>query len=92
LTAEGAARYIVDEAVRQGLPESGTAFFEQPEDAGQYIAECLRPGDAVLFKGSRGVALERALAVVQKRFEDAALPSGDPALRVDSALRVKERP
>ena len=61
-------------------------YFEHPEDAGQYVADCLRPDDAVLFKASRGVALERALALVQKQFGDAESLSATPV------VAMKERP
>ncbi|MDA1313132.1 MAG: UDP-N-acetylmuramoyl-tripeptide--D-alanyl-D-alanine ligase [Acidobacteria bacterium] len=86
LGVTGAARYIVDEAVRRGMPQSRTTFFEHPEDAGQYVADCLRPDDAVLFKASRGVALERALALVQKQFGDAE------SLRAAPVVAMKGRP
>ena len=36
-------------------------FLDDPEDAGVLVRELARPGDAVLFKGSRGVRVERAL-------------------------------
>jgi UDP-N-acetylmuramoyl-tripeptide--D-alanyl-D-alanine ligase len=36
-------------------------YFEDPEMAGDYIRAIARPGDALLFKGSRGVHMERAL-------------------------------
>jgi UDP-N-acetylmuramoyl-tripeptide--D-alanyl-D-alanine ligase len=56
----GAARFMVDEAVRAGL--SGAAyFFEDPAMAGDFARGLVRAGDAVLFKGSRGVQVERAL-------------------------------
>ncbi|MGH9718955.1 MAG: UDP-N-acetylmuramoyl-tripeptide--D-alanyl-D-alanine ligase, partial [Bryobacteraceae bacterium] len=56
----GAARHMVDEAVRAGL--SGAAyFFDDPQTAGAFVRQMLREGDAVLFKGSRGVAVEKAL-------------------------------
>jgi UDP-N-acetylmuramoyl-tripeptide--D-alanyl-D-alanine ligase len=56
----GAARFTVDEAVRAGL--SGAAyFFEDPATAGDFARGLVRAGDAVLFKGSRGVQVERAL-------------------------------
>jgi UDP-N-acetylmuramoyl-tripeptide--D-alanyl-D-alanine ligase len=56
----GAARFTVDEAVRAGL--SGAAyFFEDPAMAGDFARGLVRAGDAVLFKGSRGVQVERAL-------------------------------
>ena len=82
----GAARHIVDEAMQRGVPKSRTAFFEEPEEAGRYVADCLRLDDAVLFKASRGVALERALAVVETRF--AAPESGS----ADATLVGEERP
>jgi UDP-N-acetylmuramoyl-tripeptide--D-alanyl-D-alanine ligase len=57
----GAARYIVDEAVRAGLSDSAAHFFENPVEAGGLLRRILREGDAVLFKGSRGVRVEKAL-------------------------------
>jgi UDP-N-acetylmuramoyl-tripeptide--D-alanyl-D-alanine ligase len=36
-------------------------FFEDPAEAGEFAREWARPGDALLFKGSRGVKMERAL-------------------------------
>jgi UDP-N-acetylmuramoyl-tripeptide--D-alanyl-D-alanine ligase len=56
----GASRHMVDEAVRAGL--SGAAyFFEDPETAGDFVRRMARDGDAILFKGSRGVAVEKAM-------------------------------
>jgi UDP-N-acetylmuramoyl-tripeptide--D-alanyl-D-alanine ligase len=40
---------------------AGGAFFDDPESAGDYVRSVVRAGDAVLFKGSRGVHMERAL-------------------------------
>lgn len=36
-------------------------YFEEPEAAGDYLRSIARPGDAMLFKGSRGVHIERVL-------------------------------
>jgi UDP-N-acetylmuramoyl-tripeptide--D-alanyl-D-alanine ligase len=36
-------------------------FFDDPTKAGEFARHVARPGDAVLFKGSRGVQVERAL-------------------------------
>jgi UDP-N-acetylmuramoyl-tripeptide--D-alanyl-D-alanine ligase len=56
----GASRHMVDEAVRAGM--SGAAyFFEDPGTAGDFLRSLARAGDAVLFKGSRGVAVEKAM-------------------------------
>jgi UDP-N-acetylmuramoyl-tripeptide--D-alanyl-D-alanine ligase len=57
----GAARFIVDEAVKAGLSDSAAFFFENPVEAGRLLRGILRKGDAVLFKGSRGVQVEKAL-------------------------------
>src|SRR5438445_329491 len=56
----GASRHMVDEAVRAGM--SGAAyFFEDPGTAGDFVRSLAREGDAILFKGSRGVAVEKAM-------------------------------
>jgi UDP-N-acetylmuramoyl-tripeptide--D-alanyl-D-alanine ligase len=56
----GASRHMVDEAVRAGM--SGAAyFFDNPETAGDFVRGLARAGDAILFKGSRGVAVEKAM-------------------------------
>jgi len=57
----GAARFTVEEAVRAGLSDGAAYFFEDPAEAGDFLGGMLREGDAVLFKGSRGVKVERAL-------------------------------
>ena len=57
----GAARLMVDEAVRSGLPAVAAFFFEDPAPAGDFLRTLLADGDAVLFKGSRGTQVETAL-------------------------------
>jgi UDP-N-acetylmuramoyl-tripeptide--D-alanyl-D-alanine ligase len=57
----GAARFLVEEAVRAGMPPGAAFFFEDPVEAGRFLRGLVREGDAVLFKGSRGVQVERAL-------------------------------
>ena len=58
----GAACYMLDAAKRAGLRGDAAFFFEQPADAGREVARLAQPGDAILFKGSRGVRVEEALA------------------------------
>ncbi len=57
----GDARIMLEAATRAGLPPAKTRFFETSEQAGTALKALLQPGDAILFKGSRGVRVERAL-------------------------------
>jgi UDP-N-acetylmuramoyl-tripeptide--D-alanyl-D-alanine ligase len=57
----GAARDMVKEAVLAGMSGGAALFFEDPVAAGDFVRQQARSGDAVLFKGSRGVQVERAL-------------------------------
>ncbi|MFI5087140.1 MAG: UDP-N-acetylmuramoyl-tripeptide--D-alanyl-D-alanine ligase [Terriglobales bacterium] len=54
----GAARKIVDAAAEAGVRAE---FVDSPEQAGEWLAREVRPGDIVLLKASRGVKLEGAL-------------------------------
>jgi UDP-N-acetylmuramyl pentapeptide synthase len=40
-------------------------FFEEPETAGAFLRRFVKAGDAILFKGSRGTHVERALAAME---------------------------
>ena len=51
---QGAALALAEEAARHG---TRALFLETAEDAGAWLRRELRPGDAVLIKGSRGVHL-----------------------------------
>jgi UDP-N-acetylmuramoyl-tripeptide--D-alanyl-D-alanine ligase len=64
IAVQGTARFMAEEAVRAGMPPHSVHFFERSEDAGDFVRELVKPGDAVLFKGSRGVAIELAMEKV----------------------------
>jgi UDP-N-acetylmuramoyl-tripeptide--D-alanyl-D-alanine ligase len=57
----GHAREMVEAARAAGLANGAAVFFEDPVEAGEFARGAARPGDAILFKGSRGVHMERAL-------------------------------
>jgi UDP-N-acetylmuramoyl-tripeptide--D-alanyl-D-alanine ligase len=57
----GAARQMADAAVAAGLPASAAYFFPEPDEAGDMLRKLAREGDVILFKGSRGTHVERAL-------------------------------
>ncbi|HXA83968.1 MAG TPA: UDP-N-acetylmuramoyl-tripeptide--D-alanyl-D-alanine ligase [Candidatus Dormibacteraeota bacterium] len=59
----GMARAVAEAACGSGTQAQ---FVETPEQAGEWLARNLRPGDAVLLKASRGVKLERALDMLQE--------------------------
>jgi UDP-N-acetylmuramoyl-tripeptide--D-alanyl-D-alanine ligase len=62
----GVSRLMVDEAIKAGLSDHAAFFFEDPEAAGAFLRVFVRPGDAILFKGSRGIHIERALARMEE--------------------------
>ncbi|HSR09759.1 MAG TPA: UDP-N-acetylmuramoyl-tripeptide--D-alanyl-D-alanine ligase [Bryobacteraceae bacterium] len=57
----GAAWHMVDAVKRAGLTAGAALFFDDPVAAGRCLRTLAEPGDAILFKGSRGVHVERAL-------------------------------
>ena len=63
----GAACHMVDEAVKSGLAAGAAYFFEDPVHAGASLRNLAREGDAILFKGSRGTRVERALEEFMKK-------------------------
>jgi UDP-N-acetylmuramoyl-tripeptide--D-alanyl-D-alanine ligase len=60
----GLAQALAEAACGAGVQ---SLFLETPEQAGEWLARELRPGDAVLLKASRGVKLERALEVLREK-------------------------
>lgn len=57
----GAAWSMVDAARLAGHSAGAALFFDDPAEAGRAVRAMAQAGDAVLFKGSRGVHVERAL-------------------------------
>ena len=57
----GAARLTVDAAQLAGLRTDAAFFLDDPREAGRLARVLAQPGDAILFKGSRGVRVELAL-------------------------------
>lgn len=61
----GVSRWMVEEAKQAGHFNHAALFFDEPEEAGVFLRGYVRPGDAILFKGSRGTHVERALAAMK---------------------------
>jgi len=64
----GQAQAMVEAAQAGGIRAK---FAETPEEAAELLASELKSGDAVLFKASRGVKLERALEALQGKLAKA---------------------
>ncbi len=62
LGVHGPAKAMVEAARQKGVRAE---FVETPEEAGEWLAREARDGDVVLLKASRGVKLEKALAIWQ---------------------------
>jgi UDP-N-acetylmuramoyl-tripeptide--D-alanyl-D-alanine ligase len=57
----GVARSLIEAATEAGLAKNAAYFFEDPVEAGDRLRSIVQPGDAILFKGSRGTRVEKAL-------------------------------
>jgi UDP-N-acetylmuramoyl-tripeptide--D-alanyl-D-alanine ligase len=64
LGVRGLAQVMVEAARQSGMTAE---FVATPEEAGAWLAQETREGDAVLLKASRGVKLERALETWSER-------------------------
>jgi len=62
----GASRWMVEEWTKTGPGTRAAFFFEDAESAGTFLREFVQPGDALLFKGSRGIRVEAALAKMEE--------------------------
>jgi UDP-N-acetylmuramoyl-tripeptide--D-alanyl-D-alanine ligase len=57
----GEACHLVDAAKQAGLAVDAAFFFPDAPAAGEHLRKMARRGDVILFKGSRGVHVERAM-------------------------------
>ncbi len=55
------AQAIAEAAVRSAMPESAVRHFRTAEECRDALKDLIHPGDVVLFKASRGIALEKAV-------------------------------
>jgi UDP-N-acetylmuramoyl-tripeptide--D-alanyl-D-alanine ligase len=57
----GVAEALVEGAIEAGLRKDAAYFFNDPCEAGHWLRTFATAGDAILFKGSRGTRVEKAL-------------------------------
>lgn len=58
-------RALLDGAREAGFGDDALHHFDNAEQAGEFLKNELRDGDLVLIKGSRGVGLDRAVAMLE---------------------------
>ncbi len=63
----GLAREMTEGAMQNGLSEA--KFFENSEQAGEFLVNEIKSGDLVLVKGSRGVRTEKVIKKLLEKYE-----------------------
>jgi len=76
---QGHAEALVRGAVEAGHPAACAKFLASSEEAGEFVANLVQPGDLVLVKGSRGVKTERIVEAVSAKHAPAAPASAGRA-------------
>ncbi len=59
------SKYYIEGAVKNGFDEKNCHQFETRDEIISYLNDVLKSGDAVLFKGSRGMKLEEVVNAVE---------------------------
>lgn len=62
-------RGLAKDLVENAKDLSETKFFENSDEAGEFLANEIRAGDLILIKGSRGVRTERVIEKLLERYE-----------------------
>lgn len=61
------SRVLLEGAREAGFAEASLHHFGDAESAGEFLRGFIQPGDLVLMKGSRGVGLDKAVAMLEER-------------------------
>ncbi len=59
------SKALLEGAREAGFPEDALHHFDTAEQAGEFLKNEVRSGDLVLIKGSRGVGLDKAVAMLE---------------------------
>jgi UDP-N-acetylmuramoyl-tripeptide--D-alanyl-D-alanine ligase len=61
---QGPAEEFVKAAIAAGHPAERAKFFQNSGEAGEFLAQFVKPNDLLLLKGSRGVKMEKILEAI----------------------------
>lgn len=75
---QGCAADFLQGAMDVGHPPQNGRFFENSQQAAEFIAQFVQRGDLLLLKGSRGVRMERILESIDSRHRRVNTPSAEP--------------
>lgn len=64
------SEYICDEARQSGMPEERVIYCNNSDDAATELKKNAKPGDTILFKGSRGMYTEKVLNRFKEEIEN----------------------
>ena len=60
------ARWIAEEAVLSGLPQTKVVVVEDKDAAIEYLHDRIGEGDVVLIKGSRGMQMDQIVTALEE--------------------------
>jgi UDP-N-acetylmuramoyl-tripeptide--D-alanyl-D-alanine ligase len=63
----GNAKEFIEGAIAAGYPRERTRFFENSQEAGEFVQSYVSKGDLLLLKGSRGVKMEKILEAIDTK-------------------------
>jgi UDP-N-acetylmuramoyl-tripeptide--D-alanyl-D-alanine ligase len=76
---QGHAGDFLRSAIEAGHLSERSQFFENSEEAGEFLSDFLQRGDLLLLKGSRGVKMEKILEAIEARHSRVvAIPAAQP--------------
>jgi UDP-N-acetylmuramoyl-tripeptide--D-alanyl-D-alanine ligase len=58
---------MAEGAHEEGMGTAQIVSFEDSDAAARYVADSLQPGDLVLVKGSRGIKMDKIVALAKTR-------------------------
>ena len=70
-TVGARSRFIEEEALRSGFPESQTRHMDDSREVESVLRPMLEPGDLVLVKGGQGMRMERVVEAIMVEPEKA---------------------